>query len=323
MDKNSPFRIQLALIDGFALMSFASITEPFRAANLLADNNRFEVTCCSPSGEFATSSSGALIPTTQFGEDDEFCDLALVMAGGDPFAVEEKALVKWLQQLDRRGVQLGAISGGPVILVKAGLMDNRRMTVHWEHAPVLQEQFPDLLLSPSLYVVDRDRVTCAGGTAPMDYAHLLIAEHCGNPFARLVADWFIQTEVRQSAGPQRAGLMQRYGTRCRVVLEAIEAMNAHIADPLPLAILAERSGVGPRQLNRQFHHELGQTPMAFYRNLRLDVAKNLLENSSLSLTDIGLATGFADSSHFSTSWKKRWDLPPSNWFRRKRRLAAG
>ncbi|WP_368670984.1 DJ-1/PfpI family protein, partial [Klebsiella pneumoniae] len=79
-----------------------------------------------------------------------------------------------LRQLDHRGVTLGGVSGGPLLLAHAGLMAGRRMTVHWEHAAALAELSPALLVERSLYVIDRNRVTCAGGIAPMDMMHALI-----------------------------------------------------------------------------------------------------------------------------------------------------
>jgi transcriptional regulator GlxA family with amidase domain len=81
-------------------------------------------------------------------------------------------------------VVLGGVSGGPIILARAGLMGDRRMTVHWEYAAALAEVAPDLRLERTLYVIDRDRMTCAGGTAPMDMMHALIATHHGRAFAR-------------------------------------------------------------------------------------------------------------------------------------------
>lgn len=291
-------------------MSFASIVEPLRVANLLARQPQFEINCHSLSGESALSSFGAKITTTPINSMDLNCDLALIVAGGDPFSIESSALYSWCRSLDRRNIRIGGISGGPVILAKAGLMNGRRMTVHWEHAPVLQELYPDLILIPSLFVVDRNRVTCAGGTAPMDFAHILIAECCGVKFARLVSDWFMHTDIRASDNPQRAGLLERYGTRSRPVLETIETMSVHIADPLTLLQLANRAEVSKRQLCRLFGSELGQSPMTFYRNLRLDIAADLIQTTPLSFTEIAIATGFSDSAHFSKSWKARWGLSP-------------
>ena len=91
----------------------------------------------------------------------------------------DRAVIPWLIRMARKGIRLGGVSGGPLVLARAGLMNGRRMTVHWEHAELLAEISPHLMIERSLYVIDRDRVTCAGGTAPMDLMHALIARHHG------------------------------------------------------------------------------------------------------------------------------------------------
>lgn len=185
------------------------------------------------------------------------------------------------------------------------------MTVHWEHAPALAEIAPHLLLERSLYVIDRDRVTCAGGTAPLDLMHALIARHHGAGFAREVSDWFMHTDIRPSGDPQRAGLVERLGTTSAPVLDAVAAMQSHMGDPLTLAQLALIAGVTPRQLNRLFQDRLGDSTMRYYRKERLRLALHLLRGSALSITDIALATGFSGSAHFSTAFSTWHGVPPS------------
>lgn len=315
MDETAEFspayRVGFVLIDGFALMSYAAAVEPLRAANLLAGRTLYEIRHVPAIGDRATSSSGAVIQASAaLGRDFDF-DIVLVAAGGDPATFRDQGTFNWLRGLARRGVRLGGVSGGPVILALAGLMEGRRMTVHWEHAPTLAEISPALMVERTLYVIDRDRTTCAGGTAPVDMMHALIAEHHGPAFARRVSDWFVHTEVRPSGGPQRAGLVERHGTTNRAVIQAIEAMENHVADPLELSQLARLAGVGSRQLNRLFREKLGCSTMTFYRELRLDKARNLLDQSTLSLTEIALATGFANSAHFSRAFRDFYGRPPS------------
>jgi transcriptional regulator GlxA family with amidase domain len=307
------YRVGVLLIDGFALLSYASVVEPLRAANMLGGRELYRITNIPASGDVATSSGGAVIPADgRVGADTEF-DLVLITAGGDPATYNNKRVFDWLRRLARRGITLGGVSGGPVILASAGLMKGRRMTVHWEHAAALTEISPSLPIERSLYVIDRDRVTCAGGTAPMDLMHALIAEHHGPDLARRVSDWFMHTEIRPSGGPQRAGRVARYHTTDATILRAIEAMENHVADPLELRQLASIAGVSLRQLNRQFRTKIGQSTMRFYRYLRLEKARNLLTNSSLRITEIALATGFANSAHFSTAFVERYGSPPSSY----------
>ena len=300
--------IAVYLIDGFALMSFASVTEPLRAANLLAERELYDIQARPVNGVEAISSGGAAIRATG-GQGAP--DLALVVAGGDPFSFSDNGLMAELISLDAAGVTLGGVSGGPVILARAGLMAGRRMTVHWEHAPALAELQPDLLIERNLFVIDRDRVTCAGGTAPIDMMHNLVAQRHGAAFAREVSDWFLHTEVRLAGDSQRAGLQQRFGVTSRPLLDAIEMMETHVADPLSLNQIAEITGVGARQLNRMFRAKLGRSTMAFYRDLRLERARRLLSQTLLTLGEVAEATGFAAMPHFSRAYSATFGVSPS------------
>jgi len=304
-------RIGILPIDGFAAMSYAALTEPMRAANVLARRTLYEMINISASGHTIASSGATLVmPQAKVGDDLEL-DYLFVVAGGDPTTYDDRAVMNWLARMAREGVPLGGVSGGPIILARAGLMAGRRMTVHWEHVAALAEISPHLLIERSLYVIDRDRVTCAGGSAPMDLMHALITQHHGKPFARLVSDWFMHTEVRPSAGPQRAGLVERVGVNNAAILDAVEVMEANVAEPVDLAHLAQTAGLSERQLNRLFTDKLGRPTMRYYRELRLEKAQSLLRNSPLSLTEIALATGFASSSHFSRAYAAQFGQPPS------------
>jgi len=306
----NPFRVGFLLVDGYALMSYSAAEEPLRAANLLsAGSYEIEHICLDEGG--AVSSSGAVVPAKPIKGASVQFDLILVVAGGDPFKSCRPELVFWMRRQAGLGALIGGVSGGPVILSMAGLMDGYRMTLHWEHAKALSEISPDLLIERSLYVIDRNRLTCAGGTAPLDMMHALITQHHGADFARRVSDWFSHTTVRLSSAPQRAGLVERYRTHNQSILTVIEVMENHVAEPLELTQLADIVGIGVRQLNRLFKQQLGVSTIAFYKNLRLGIAENLLLQSHLSITDIGIASGFVSSAHFSAAFKSHYGVAPS------------
>jgi transcriptional regulator GlxA family with amidase domain len=308
---NTAFRIGFLLIDGFALLSYAAAVEPLRAANLLSGRQIYSFNNISVSGQRAVSSSGAEIRATSYTDEPANADAILVVAGGEPLLFDDPQVFQWLRRLSRRGVLIGGVSGGPAILASAWVMAGHRMTVHWEHASALVELYPSLVLEKSLYVIDRTRMTCAGGIAAMDMMCALIASHQGAEFARQVSDWFIYTDIRPPGGPQKAGLAERFQTTNANVLWAIDLMESHIGDPMNLNQLAAVIGLGPRQLNRLFDEILGQSTMAFYRDLRLAKARSMLVQSSLSITEVALAAGFSTSAHFATAFRKRYAAPPS------------
>ena len=306
------YKIGILLIDGFALMSYSSVIEPLRAGNLLGKKALYQVDHIAVGNKREIiSSSGAVIPATTSISENKDYDLILVVAGGDPSRFNDEQTFQWLRNKARYGVRLGGVSAGPVILANAGVMKGYRMTVHWEHAAALSENTPTLLLERSLYIMDRDRITCAGGVAPMDMMHALQSEIHGSEFARKVSDWFIHTDVRPSGDPQRSGMVERYGTHHPSIIQTLETMENHIAAPLSLKQLALLSSISPRQLNRIFIEKIGQSTMSVYRNLRLEKAYNLIEQTVLSLTEIALATGFSSSAHFSKAFQEKYRSPPS------------
>ena len=89
-------------------------------------------------------------------------------------------------------------------------------------------------------------------------------------------------------------------------------MENHISDPLNLLELSRIAGVSSRQLNRLYQLKLNLSTMGFYRNIRLEMAQNLLRNSSLSITEISLATGFSGSAHFSSCYSQKYGASPSS-----------
>ena len=217
-----------------------------------------------------------------------------------------------LRRLARQGVRIGGISGGPYVMAAAGLLADRRFTIHWEHAEALVEAFPMLRPERSRFILDRDRLTCGGGVAPMDMMHALIAERMGVAFARRVSDWFLHTHVDMPSAPQRASLAERYGVHHPVLLAILEKMEATVSVPLDRATMASFGGISERHLDRLFQAYLKTSFLKHYRLLRVTHARNLLRQSALSVTEISIACGFASSSHFARCYREEFNIAPTS-----------
>lgn len=298
-----PRRFAFLLMPGHALMSTAAAIEPLRAANLLMARPVYDLTFVSAAGGPVASSAGSSFDTRPLAEAGAGFDIAFVVAGGDPLSQPTPAADGWLRRLAARGVALGGISGGAALLARAGLLEGRRFTVHWNHEAALRALSDRLLIERRLYVIDRDRYTCAGGVAPVDMMHAIITADHGAGFARRVSDWFIHTHVRDPDEPQKSGAAERFGTRHPVVLATLALMESHLADPLTLAQLALLAGVSPRHLNRLFLAETGRPAGQVYLHLRLDKADELLRDTGLKIAEVGTLTGFPNPAHFARAMR--------------------
>ena len=306
-----PQTIGLLLVPGFALMSYASVVEPLRAANLLAGEDLYRWVHVSPGPAVVTASCGATVPATAKAGDRLKLDLLLVCAGGNPASFRDRTTLSWLRKLAAEGLRIGGVSGGPVILARSGIMDGHQMTVHWEHAPAVAEAFPNVMLTRSIYIVDRNRLTCAGGTAPLDMMHALIAERHGADLARRVSDWFMHTDIRPSQSAQRASLSQRYGVHDAKLVAALELMESHTGEPLRRSETARRIGLSTRQLDRLFSEKMQRTFAGHYRQIRLERARDLLRQTAIGITEIALACGFSSASHFTRAYRESFGVTPA------------
>lgn len=314
-NQRATIRIGLLLTDGFAMMSYAALIEPFRAANALSRQAIYDWTHLSRDGQAVTASNGARVMVDAGAEtglgDRIDCDMVFVFAGGDLLRHRDHALSGWLRMQARRGVTIGGISAGPFLLARAGLLAGRRATIHWEHAAAMREECPDVALESGLFVIDGNIITCAGGTAGLDLALALIARDRGADLAARVGEWFIRTDMRDAAGPQRPGPAERHRTTNRAVLAALAVIEARLDQSLDRADLARGVGLSLRQLERLFVAHRGQGIAATIWAIRLDAAAHLLRSTDRSVTEIAFECGFASAAHFSRRFRARLGMAPS------------
>jgi transcriptional regulator GlxA family with amidase domain len=303
--------VGFVLIPGFALLSYAAAIEPLRAANHLAGKGLYRWWHAAPGNKPAIASNGtAILPDFATGTEPGATDLVLVCAGGNPASFSDRLTLSWLRKLAQRNIVLGGVSGGPFVLARAGLLDGRTCTVHWEHLPAMQEAFPNVKLNRTLFVLDRDRYTCSGGVAGLDMMTALIARDHGSVLGASVSDWLLHTDVREGDRPQRMDLRFRFGITNPNLLRALTTMETHLEAPLHCEHLARLAGISLRQLERAFRRELHCGVHQHYMSLRLARSRQLLRETSLSILEVALATGFSSASHFSRAFRRAFGFRP-------------
>jgi transcriptional regulator GlxA family with amidase domain len=280
-----------------------------RAANLIAGRTIYRVITFSANGRPVSSSSGLSVDCRKI-DPREQLHTVFVCAGGAPADWDCTTVDAALRQFSRAGVFVGGISGGPFLLARAGLLDNRDFTIHWEHASALVEAFPHLNPRQARFVHDGNRITCGGGVAPLDMMHAVIGNRMGQDFARRVSDWYLHTAVAEPTDSQRASASERFGVHHPALVNILEKMEATIELPMTRTSMARFSGVSERHLNRLFQKHFGTGFLETYRSVRLRHARRLLHQSPLSISEIAFATGFSSASHFSRAYKALFGQTP-------------
>ena len=306
----APFRVAVILVPGFALMSFASVIEPVRGANRLSGAKFYEWELFAPEGGMVESNSGITVAAAPVSalEQSPF-DLVVVCAASHAEQRRFRPVEETLRRLARRNVALAAVSTGSFVLARAGLLTDRRCTVHWDYADSFAEAFPDIALCNDLFVVDGSILTCAGATAALDMMLQLIGAHHGQDLARQISGQFLHGGIRAAADDQRRMLLGM-GVTNSVVQKAVSLMEAAIEEPVPLSELTQRTGVSQRQLERLCKRYLGATPAQYYVQLRLERARRMLRQTDMSVAEVAIASGFVSLSHFAKVYRRHYVLSP-------------
>ena len=228
-------------------------------------------------------------------------------------SVDERRYLAVLRKAVRAGILVGSLSTGTYLLARAGLLDGYRSTIHWENRPAFQEEFPHLACTDKLYEIDRDRMTCSGGTASMDLMLHLITERHGADLARRVANQFHHDRIRDNRDNQSGGRLERMTSLPPPVRTAVRLMQRHVEDTISIADLAEKVAMSPRQLERLFVRYLQVSPARYYLSLRIDRARELLLYSDRPILEVAIAAGFTSTSHFAYWFKKMQGVKPSQF----------
>lgn len=306
----TPLRYGFLLLPNFSLMSYAPAVEPLRAANHLAGRVLYTWRHIAVAGSTIRASNGVEIVADDRIGDAVPLDAVFVCAGGNPALFREPPTLGWLRSLAHEGITIAGMSGGTYVLARAGLLDGYRCTIHWEHIPAFEEEFPALEVRRTLYEIDRGRVTCAGGIASLDMMLALIERDQGAELAQGISEWFLRTQPRPGSGSQRMTLRERYRTSNPRLLKALALMERNLEDPLPCAAVAAEAGLSPRQLERLFDDHLGTTPQLHYLNIRLERAQSLLRQTTMTVAEVAVASGFVSTSHFSRAYRQRFSRSP-------------
>ena len=224
--KDEVYHISFVLVRNYSMISLSSAIEPLRLANRTANKTHYSWSLHCENGEPVAASNGLTFAEALPLDAADPRSLVVVVGGADIQHHVTPVLLNWLRKMDRKGAELGAMCTGTYCLAKAGLLEEHQATIHWENIAALTEEFPEIEVSSDIYEIDRKRVTCAGGTAPLDLMLHVISTQHGSELAAAVADQFMIERIRDEHDNQKVSLPARLGVKHPKLLQVIQRMEA-------------------------------------------------------------------------------------------------
>ncbi|KIN65006.1 Transcriptional regulator, AraC family [Sulfitobacter noctilucicola] len=310
VDADKPRRFVFVLLDQFSLLCFATAIDSLRIANRMAEKQLYNWVTMGEGGESVACSAGTVFKLDHDLEELTRDDTIMVCGGMNVQDATTKKVLGWLRREARKGLVMGGLCTASYALAKAGLLDGKKATIHWENQDSFSEEFLEVTLTKSVFVVDGNRLTTAGGTSSIDLMLKLIADDQGEELANSVADQLIYSSIRTDQDTQRLSVPTRIGVRHPKLSQVIQMMENNIEEPISPSLLAKDVGMSTRQLERLFRRYLNRSPKRYYMELRLQKARNLLMQTDMSVINVALACGFASPSHFSKCYRAHYETTP-------------
>ena len=236
-------------------------------------------------------------------------DAIMVCSGVDVEKYQTPQFMAGLREFSRAGIKVGGISTGAYLLAAAKLLDNRKCVVHWEVLPQFRSNFEQVSVNSELYAIDDRFFTCAGGLAAIDMMLTITSKDYSAEVYEQICSLLITSEVRFPDQRQRLLKVDGYDPNGRLA-GAVKIMEKNIAKPLSMTQIAEMVGVSRRQLERWFENDINCSPAKYYIGLRLETADYLIKSTLLPISEIVERAGFSESSHFSSTYRKRFGMSP-------------
>jgi transcriptional regulator GlxA family with amidase domain len=321
-------KVVLFAFDGMQLLNLVGPSDIFDAATRVLDDGRgYDVAVATVDGAPIRGSSGLRVAADgALGRLRPSNVDTLIVGGGMNFdqIVRDQRVALGLERISARARRTCSVCTGAFLLAEAGLLENKTATTHWAFSDKLQRRHPDVRVSPDrIFVRDGDVMTSAGATAGLDLALALVQEDYGAEVARTVARWtviFMQRPGGQSQFSARLELPASVSAPIREILDAI------VADPAgeySLAQLAERTSFSERHMRRVFAEQTNTTPARFVERVRVEAARELLENSDLDIDNVASKCGFGSNETMRRAFLRVIGVGPSDYRGRFRSTAAG
>ena len=307
----SPLKVTMLVFSGCSIMCVASAVDPLRAANRVSGETLFDWKLVSVDGEPPVTTSGLPVAVSGRFDPAEKTDMLCIIGGFGTKAQGTPSLLAGLRRVARSARALGGIEAGTWLVGRAGLLEGRTATTHWEDMEDFAAAFPGADVRPDRYVIDGPVFTTGGASPTFDLMLHLIRSRLGIAVALDVASVFIYDEARAATDAQQLvslGRLDGYDPR---LAQAIRLMEAHVGQPLTTAAIARRAGVTARTLETIFRRSIGETPGAYYLRLRLNAARRLVLDTRVTMAEIALRTGFSSAAAFSRAFLKAFGQPPA------------
>jgi transcriptional regulator GlxA family with amidase domain len=323
---HSARRVEILAFPSVQLLDVAGPLQVFASANDLARAGRpYEPRIIACAGGLVGSSAGLGLAAQPLPPAGEPVDTLIVAGGGGVHvAARDDALVGWLTEHARVARRVASVCTGAFLLARTGLLDGRRAVTHWSRCAELARCYPAIRVEPDpIFIQDGAVWTSAGVTSGIDLALALVEADLGRAAALAVARQLVVFLKRPGGQAQFSATLKMQHGSDGAGFERLHAWIAeHLGGDLSVAALAEQAGMSERSFVRHYRHGTGETPARAVEQIRVEVARQMLGETSEPIKRVASRCGFGSEETMRRSFLRLLGTTPQAYRERFAELPA-
>jgi transcriptional regulator GlxA family with amidase domain len=312
-------QIKLVLVPGFSYLSLGAILEPLKTLKELASEVKLNIDIVSLSEHAVEATSGLSVNCSILLEEclqsinkNSQETVVFICCGLKMPHKLQTDLKKLLRVCNRNKVPIYGVGCAGWKMADAGIIANGCATVHWSTLAAFSERNQNINAIDALFINSNGVTSSPGEAAALDMVIEFIKTEFSSQYADLVCDHLMITFTRRGDLEQPKGTAQRLRDVPKSLREAVFEMSKNLENPLTINKISRVVNLSLRQTERLFSKHLRMTPKKYYLKLRLLHGRQLIEQTSMSILEISIASGFSSRRVFSKYYFNEFGFLPSH-----------
>jgi transcriptional regulator GlxA family with amidase domain len=262
-----------------------------------------------------TSVGFTLMPDTSLEEAGKSDIIYLPALWRNPRPVVKKhpELLEWLRKAYENGAMISAVGTGTCFLAEAGLLNDKPATTHWHYFDQFQRDYPRVKLKRQYFITQATNLyCCASVNAMADLTVHFVKRIYGQGIASFVERNFSH-EIRRSYEKTSyfEGSTKQHPDEDIVQAQIWLQDNYH--RQIKVSEVASRFDMSIRTFNRRFKNATAQSPLQYLQQVRIEIAKDLLQTSNLNVSEVADKIGYQDVGYFTALFIKLLATSPREY----------
>ncbi len=323
-DEKQKKRVVIVAMSANTLINFAGPADVFSYADkylgLAGSNFGYEVLVVSPTSDKKMISPTGIEISCQYSAMEVKMPIDTLIVAGNDFQNLQKPeyedFFDWLSLIKKNNIRrISSVCGGAFALAKAGILNGKKATTHWDLSERLKKEYPLIEVNTNaFYTTDGNIYTSGGVSSGIDLALALVEEDHGKDIAIQVARKLVFYLNRPGFQVQFGNLLPAYEST-NIAEKLHSWFNENLHEPLDVVKIADHLHMSPRNFTRVFHKQTGVSPAKFIEKLRVETARKYLEDTDISLESIAEKCGLGGLVSMRRTFLRHLMTTPSDYRR--------